>query len=94
MSEDAALAQSWCSNELPSLISDWKAGQGASKFKGQKLRELEGGFAGPSLQAHPLSFVVPDSPVRLSRGFLGVEKGMKIMQAGDYRAEKLVASLE
>ena len=44
---DAAFATDWLSKELPSLLEGWHAAEnGSERYKGQKLRLMEGGLGG------------------------------------------------
>ncbi|KAF5390110.1 hypothetical protein D9757_003821 [Collybiopsis confluens] len=44
MPEDKAGTLDYVANYLPPLLEGWKAGQGSSKLRPQKLRQLEGGL--------------------------------------------------
>ena len=45
MPEDNAGAYTWVKDELPALLAGWEtAKNGSSKFKGQKLRVMDGGL--------------------------------------------------
>ncbi|KAL1745027.1 chaperonin 10-like protein [Schizophyllum fasciatum] len=42
--EDAARTLEYVSQDMPKLLEGWKAGQGAPKFKTQRLRKMSGGL--------------------------------------------------
>ena len=42
MPEDEARALDYVAHDQPKVLEGWKAGQGAPKFKAQRLRKLEG----------------------------------------------------
>ncbi|TRM69137.1 chaperonin 10-like protein [Schizophyllum amplum] len=44
MKEDQEKALAYVSQDLPTLLAGWKAGQGSPKFKAQRLRKLHGGL--------------------------------------------------
>ncbi|TRM69126.1 chaperonin 10-like protein [Schizophyllum amplum] len=44
MKEDEARALEYVSQDMPKILAGWKAGQGAPKFKTQRLRKMQGGL--------------------------------------------------
>ncbi|TRM69128.1 chaperonin 10-like protein [Schizophyllum amplum] len=44
MKEDETRALEYVSQDMPKILAGWKAGQGAPKFKTQRLRQMQGGL--------------------------------------------------
>lgn len=48
--DDANVSLDWVSNELPTILQGWETNNGGSeRYKGQKIRALDGGLQGRSI---------------------------------------------